>query len=635
MSKDPREIHANLGASPRACTGADTGGNPTSKERPLGVLLDETWNLADLYPNDEAFLTAKKSVEERLPSLHAHRGHLGESATGLAVALEQIMTLAMHLNRLHAYATMKSDMDTRVAGTQAMRQEVELLFTSFATTTAYLRPEILGLGPERLDAFLGEPGTLSQHAHFLRNLARQRSHILEPSEERIVAEASLLTGGPTSVFGVLHNADLPRAQVTLASGEEVRVTPAAFSKHRTSPNREDRRNLYEAHFGAYVEFQRTLGANLYEAIKAHVFRARVRGYDSCLEAALDADNVPSSVYRNLIRQVHENLPVLHRYFRLRARALDVDPLRYHDLSCPLSPGLQETYTVEQARGMVIEAVSPLGGEYVRALEEAFGRRWVDWHPAPGKRSGAYASGAAYEVHPYMLLNFHGAYDGVSTLAHEAGHAMHSYFSNRKQPYATADYPIFVAEVASTFNEALLNESLLRSATRREEKLFLLTEWLDRIRATFFRQSFFAEFELAIHEQAERGHALTCETLCATYLDLLRLYQGHELGVTDIAELYGIEWASVPHFYYDFYVYQYSTGIVAATTLAQALLEGEPGAQERYLTFLTSGGSDYPLALLRRAGVDLESPEPYQATIRAMDRRLDELEDLLERIPRSR
>jgi oligoendopeptidase F len=422
---------------------------------------------------------------------------------------------------------------------------------------------------------------------------------------------------------------MPRATVELRGGETVTLTPSVFSLVRTSGVRTDRELVTRAYFGGYRAFEGTFGSNVFEGLKTHVFRARARRYDSCLAAALDADNVPIGVYTNLIEQVRANLPSLHRYFRLRARALGLDGLSYFDLHCPLGQGGKRDFGVDTAKHLVLDAMEPLGTTYTRAMRESFDRRWIDWHPAPGKRSGAYATGAAYDVHPYILLNFNGDFDSVSTLAHEAGHAMHSYFSNRAQPYACADYSIFVAEVASTFNEALLIERLLAEARNREEKVFLLGHWLDGIRATLFRQTFFADFELAIHRRAERGEALTGQSLSKLYLELLRTYQGHDERACLVDDLFAIEWACVPHFYYDFYVYQYATGIVAANSLARDVLNGRAGAPDRYGQFLASGGSDYPLELLRRAGVDLESPDPYEATFRAVDAKLDALEALLD------
>jgi oligoendopeptidase F len=595
----------------------------------LTPVAEETWRLEDIFPSDEAFWNEKRRLDAALPALGRFAGLLGSSAGALVDALEAIFAESKALARLHAYASMKSDGDLRVAPYQGMRQEVEIAHTEMSRATSYVRPEILALKDGVVEAFLAAEPRLAPFAPFLKNLVRQKAHVLSPPEEKLLSEAGLVLGGSSQIFGVLHNAEMPRATVDLVGGGPVTLTPAAFSLVRTSAVRADREAASRAYFGGYRAFEGTYGSNVFECLKTHVFRARVRRYESCVDAALDGDNVPVRVYTNLIEQVRRHLPSMHRYFRLRARALGLQTLTYFDLHCPLVSGSKRDYGVDSAKRLVLASMQPLGPGYTDVLSESFDRRWIDWHPATGKRSGAYATGAAYDVHPYMLLNFNGDFDSVSTLAHEAGHAMHSYFSNRAQPYPCADYSIFVAEVASTFNEALLIEHLFSSARDREEKIFLLGHWLDGLRATLFRQTFFAEFELEIHRRAERGEALTGEVLSRLYLELLRVYQGHDAGACIVEEPFAIEWACVPHFYYDFYVYQYATGIVAANSLANDVLNGGEGAPERFARFLASGGSDYPLELLRTAGVDLESPAPYDATFRAMDRKLDALEALLD------
>ena len=595
----------------------------------LAPTVEETWRLEDLYPTDEAFWREKARVDSMLPGLASFQGGLSASASSLSDALESIWDEAKSLGRLHAYASMRSDADLRVAAYQQMRQEIEIAYTEMSRKTAYLRPEILAFPEGTVERFLASEPRLAPFAQFLRNLIRQKTHVLSPAEENILAEASLVLGGPNQIFGILNNAEMPRATVGLAAGGSVTLTPAAFSLVRTSAHRPDRVAATRAYFDGYKDFQGTYGANLFEAMKSHVFRARARRYDSCVGAALDADNVPVRVYTNLIEQVRRNLPLMHRYFKLRARALGLPGMTYFDLHCPLATGPKREYSIEAAKRVVVDAMAPLGPGYTEPLRKAFDARWTDWLPATGKRSGAYATGAAYDVHPYMLLNFNGDFDSVSTLAHEAGHAMHSYFSNARQPFPSADYSIFVAEVASTFNEALLLERLLNEATDRAERIFLLGHWCDGIRATLFRQTFFAEFELDIHSRVERGEGLTGESLSALYLDLVRTYQGHDVRACEVDDLFAVEWACVPHFYYDFYVYQYATGIVAANSLASDVLGAKPGAHERYLAFLESGASDYPLEILRRAGVDLESPAPYDATFKTMERKVDMLEALLD------
>jgi oligoendopeptidase F len=595
----------------------------------ITVPVDETWHLEEIFADDASFESAKRQLSDSLPSLGQWSGRLDESAATLADALEQITELFKGLARLRCYTALRSDRDTCDVGNQALRQEIEILATDVLRSISYLRPELLAMDEQQIEFFIAEENRLDQHAFYLRDLIRQKPHVLEPGEERIMAESRLVTSGAPALYRVLHNAELPRPEVELENGERVLLTPVSFQKHRTDPSRENRRRIFPEHFAAYNAFKETLANNLSSTIKAHIFSSRSRGYGSCLAASLDGDNVPKAVYHNLIEQVHRHLPLLHRYMALRKKALGVERLEYIDLHCPLSDSPPNDLSTAKAMEIVQESLSPLGGEYTKGLEEAFARRWIDWHPAPGKRAGAYASGYAYDVHPFVLINYSGDYESVSTLAHEMGHAMHSYFSNRRQPYATADYSIFVAEVASTLNEALLAQRMIDGATETRDRIFYLASELDSLRGTLFRQAMFAEFELAIHERVERGEAITGERLNELYLELLRRYHGHDSGVMHIAEDYAVEWAAVPHFYYNFYVYQYSTGVIAANALASALFPQTPGAAARYMEFLSAGGSDYPLELLRRSGVDLETEAPYEAAFASLQRLLDRLENLLE------
>jgi oligoendopeptidase F len=588
----------------------------------------ERWNLDELFADPAAVAEAESSLEERIPALARFAGQLGASPARLAAALDEITEVHQTLALLRTFAGLRADLDTRVSSAQGARERVDLLAVEFASVTAYLRPEILALPEGTIERFLVSAPALAPHAFLLRDIERRRPHVLGPGEERILSSSSMLGSTPPALFELLNNAELPRPEVALSSGQTVRLTPVQFQALRATTVRADRALVFPAYFGAYAAFRETLGCNLFGTVKNHVFRARARGYPSCVAAALDPDAVPISVYRTLIAEVRRHLPVLHRYFGLRARALGLSRLHYSDLHCPIGAHAPRVYDPASAREVVEHSLEPLGSTYGRALARAFDSRWVDWHPAPGKRAGAYSNGCAYAVHPYVLLNFTRDFESVSTLAHELGHAMHSHWSNRAQPYATADYSIFVAEVASTLNEALLQEHVHAQADDDDERRFLLGTFLDGLRATLFRQTMFAEFELLIHERVESGEALTGEELSASYLRLLREYHGHDRGVVQVDDAYAIEWACVPHFHYDFYVYQYATGIVAAMALAEQILtEGEPAA-ERYLEFLSAGGSDYPLALLRRAGVDLERREPYALAIAAIDRRLDALEGLL-------
>ena len=590
--------------------------------------IEETWNLEDLFPTVESFQSARIDLEAEVAGLDRWRGRLTETPALLADALEAISAAWRRLARLRCYASLGSDVDIRVASRQTLKQQVELLSTALDAQTAYVRPELLAAPPQLLDDVLDAEPRLAPHAFFIRDLVRLRPHVLGPAEERLLASAGMMAASPTSLYQVLNNVDLPRPEVRLSDGSRVRLTPVEFHRRRTRRDREDRRRIFEGFYSAYEDFKDTLAHNLFAALKCHVFQARARGYPSCLAAALSHNNVPEVVYHRLIEQVHERLPLLHRYFRLRQRALNLDALEYHDLHGPLQASPSRRFETAAAKAAVLRAVLPLGPEYGDALARGFESRWIDWHPAPGKRSGAYATGWAYDVHPYVLINFKGEFENVSTLAHEMGHAMHSYFSNRHQPFASAGYSIFVAEVASTLNEALLARDMIERAADADERMFLVCRQLDGLRGTLFRQVLFAEFELALHRRTEAGDPVMAGELCSEYLELVRRYHGHDDGVVRVDERYGVEWAAVPHFYYEFYVYQYATGIVAAMALCEQILAHGQHAAGEYLDFLRAGGSAYPLELLQRTGVDLLERAPYEAAFAAMERLLDELEELI-------
>ncbi len=437
-----------------------------------------------------------------------------------------------------------------------------------------------------------------------------------------------MAGAASSIYMIFSNAELPYPEVELSDGSKVRLTKAGYARYRALPNRADREAVFEAFWKVHNDFRRTFGVQLYSNVKKDMFYARARGYKSCLESALDRNNIPVKVYTTLIENVNNNLEAFHRYLRLKKRILGVETLKYSDVYAPVVEGIDLKYTYEEAKKLVIDAARPLGREYVAIVKKAFSQRWIDVYPTAGKRAGAYSNGSAYDVHPYVLLNFNGLYDDVSTLAHELGHALHSYYSNKNQPYPTADYSIFVAEVASTFYEALLMHKMLSEIKDDEVRLSLLMNYLDGIKGTVFRQTQFAEFELLIHEKAERGEALTGDVLSELYGDILRRYYGHDKGICRIDDLYCVEWAYVPHFYYNFYVYQYSTSFTASTALSEKVLGKEKGAVNRYIEFLSAGGSDYPIEILKRAGVDMTSAGPFERTMAVMNRTMDEIEAIL-------
>jgi oligoendopeptidase F len=588
------------------------------------------WDPSHIFEDDAAFLQAMERLTLNLPGLAALSGTLANSAMALAETLERVTVLHEEFSLLSSYASLLADEDTRAEAPRKRRRKVELLATEFSRSISFLRPEILALEPEVIEGFISQENRLHPFTHYLRDLMRQREHVLNEGEERIMAESGLITGNTSSLFQILNTTELPRPEIQLTTGEQVRLTPVNFQKHRSTRERKDRHAIFSNYFQSYADFKETLAQNLFSGVKAHIFRARSRHYPSSLSAALDPDNVPLTVYRNLIKQVHDHLPLLHRYFDCMARMIGSTDLAYPDLYCPLTSVPPHQFSVEEAEQLVIECTAPLGSEYGAGLAQGFSQRWVDWFPADGKRAGAYAQGSAYRIHPYVLMNYVHDYDSVSTLAHEMGHALHSHFSNKQQPFATADYSIFVAEVASTLNEALLNQHLLQQTPSRDEEIFLLGRYLDGIRGTLFRQTMFAEFELEIHERVERGETLTGESLDELYLGLLRLYHGHDQGHVQIETQYGVEWAAIPHMYYNFYVYQYSTSFTASTALSQKVLGKEKDAVKKYIQFISAGGSKYPIDLLREAGVDMTTAEPFDKTMVVMNRTMDEIEAILEK-----
>jgi len=422
---------------------------------------------------------------------------------------------------------------------------------------------------------------------------------------------------------------LPYPTVKLSDGQEVRLDAAAYSVHRARPNREDRILVFDSFFGSLDNFRRSFGTQLYGEVKKNIFYKNVRKYNSCLEAALDRNNIPTSVYHKLIENAHKNISTFHRYLNLRKRMLGLDEIHYYDVYPSMVKNVNLSYTYEEGIETINKALAVLGTEYVETVDRAFEERWIDVFPSPGKRSGAYSQDGAYDIHPYILMNYNGQYDDVSTLAHELGHTMHSYFAQKSQPFHNADYPIFLAEVASTANEALLIDYMLKKIDRKEERLALLGNYLDGFKGTLFRQTQFAEFELKIHELVEKGEALTGDRFSEIYLDILKYYYGHDENVMVIDDQYAIEWAYIPHFYYNFYVFQYSTSFMAAQALAEKMLTGKSGMVNKYLAFLSSGGTEYAIPTLKKVGIDMTSDEPFTLAMKKMNKIMDEMEKLLD------
>ncbi len=596
------------------------------------------WRTSDLYPSGSAWLEARDGIAARLPELAGFQGRLGESADVLHAALAARMAVDSAYYRLRIYATLRKDEDARLSRPSELSRMSDQLGVDFAAAISWMRPEILALGPERVRGFIAADRRLEPYRPWLEDILRYAPHTGTAAEERIVSQAGLLKKAPSETYDIFKAADMPYPEVTLASGETVRLDDAAYTQYRAAPEREDRRRVFRAFWGRHREFERTLGTTLDAEVKAHLFEKQVHRYGSCLEAALFESNVPTAVYTQLVADVHANLPTLHRYLRLRQRMMGVDTLGYEDLYASTVRQVDLHFTPEQATELVVQAVAPLGPDYAGTLRHGLASGWTDWMPNTGKQSGAYSE-AVYGVHPYQLLNYTGLYEEVSTLAHESGHSMHSWLSDRRQPYATREYKTFVAEVASTLNENLLLHHMLGRTRDRDTRLFLLGSRLDDMRQTLFRQVLFAEFELRIHERAERGEPLTGEKLSALYLQMLREYYGHDLGVCRVDDLYGVEWAYIHHFYLNFYMYQYATSIIGSTSIA-AQMRAEaalrrPATKQRdaYLELLSAGCSKDPITLLREAGVDMTTSAPFAAAMKEMNDIMDEMERMLDAKPR--
>jgi oligoendopeptidase F len=600
-----------------------------AQERTRATVPDQyKWNLAELYPGDEAWHAERTRIEQDLPKARAFKGTLGQSAAQLQKALDLNAEQDKALNRLATYASLKADEDTRLSNYQGMRDQVIQLGSKEGAEWAYFEPEILTLDTAKVDEWIASTPGLKQYAFYLHDILRRKAHTLSAVEEAMIARTYPMAAGVRNASNVLLNADLPWPTVKMADGKDVRLDSSGFSAARASSNRDDRRKVMEAFFGALGSYRRTLGAAMSGNVQGAIFRAQSRHYDSTLQAALDGPNVPTTVYKALVDSVNQHLPSFQRYLKLRKRILKLDELHYYDLYSPLVNDVPLNYTVEQAQANVKAAMAPLGADYVAGLDKAFHDRWIDYYPMTGKQSGAYMNPGAYDLHPYLLLNYNGQYTDMSALAHELGHAMHSYFSGKNQPYATYNYPIFVAEVASTFNEALLIDHMLKEITDPKVKLALLGNYLENVKGTVFRQTQFAEFEMRMHEMAEAGQPITGEALSKLYLDITRKYYGHDAKICIVDDYVANEWAFIPHFYNSFYVYQYATSFTASTALSEKVLSGGPDAVAHYRAFLASGGSKYPIDLLKGAGVDMTTSEPLDLTIRKMDRVMDEIEKLL-------
>ncbi|NLG83035.1 MAG: oligoendopeptidase F [Firmicutes bacterium] len=580
----------------------------------------DRWRLEDIFPDDKAWEEAFARAKTMIPQVVAYRGTLGHSPKQLLGCLKTRDALGELFERVYVYARMRRDEDNANPFYQSLHDRAEGLGVEIGAALAYIVPEILALPPETIAAYLKEEPGLTLYRHHLEEILRRRPHTLSAAEEELLARTGEILQAPENIFTMLDTADLKFPTIRDEEGRPVELTKGRYITFLESPVRRVRQEAFQTLYATYGQRRHTLAATLAASVKVNVFVARVRRHPSALAAALFEDNIPPVVYDNLIATVREGLPLLHRYLALKKELMGLDELHLYDVYAPPVPDPGVRFSLEEAKEIVTRSLAPLGPEYLEVLRAGFADRWIDPFENEGKTGGAYSWGP-YGVHPYVLLNYQGRLKDLFTLAHEMGHAMHSYYSYRNQPFVYAHYSIFVAEVASILNETFLFNHLLSTNSERAMRLHLLHHYLEEFRATVFRQTMFAEFEKEIHARVEAGEALTAQELCRIYLGLNRDYFGPGVAIDPEIEL---EWARIPHFYNAFYVYKYATGFAAATALADRILhEGEP-ALRRYLEFLKSGAADYPNELLKRAGVDLTSPEPIVRALKVFAANLDRL-----------
>lgn len=588
--------------------------------------LEDTWNMQDLYENEELFSEDGEKLEKMTEEFAALQGSLRQGAGQLLNVIRLYEKMNLVFEKLYVYANQKYHEDTTNAKYQQMSGEMQIMATRLSQAASWLEPELLTLPEEVLEGyFLENDGEvqkeLAGYRRFIEQITRQRKHILDTEGEALLARVSELAQAPSNIFSMFNNADIRFPQIEDSDGKKHELTQGTYISYLESKDRTLRRNAFESLYSVYRQFQNTLASTYYANAKQEDFFAKERHYTNAMEAALDGSSIPVEVYKNLVETINNRLPLMHRYVRLRKKLLGLDELHMYDVYVPMASCPEKKYTFDEAKEIVKRGLSPLGEDYQALLQEGFDNRWIDVYENTGKRTGAYSWGA-YGTHPYVLLNYNGTLNSVFTLAHEMGHALHSYHSDHAQPYLYAGYKIFVAEVASTCNEALLIHDLMKRCTDWEEKKYLINYFLDQFKGTMYRQTMFAEFEMLTHGVVEKGGMLTAEQISGIYLTLNKKYYGEDMiSDPEIA----FEWARIPHFYTPFYVYQYATGFAAAIAISSKILAGEEGIVEKYKKFLSGGNSMDPIDLLKICGIDMSSPQPVEAALDVFEEYLGELE----------
>ncbi len=583
-----------------------------------------TWKLSDIFPSDEAWEEENEALKLMPEKLTAYQGKLGESAENLLGFFKLQDELEVRISKLFGYANCKGDQDTGNSFYQAMKGKAMSTYVAISSASAFATPEIMNIEEDKLNLFYTAQPGLEEYRRSLYQIRRRAQHVLSPAEEKLLAAAGEMADSPDKIYGVFSNADLKFPNVKDSSGEEHRLTDVSFVPLLENADRVLRENTFNTYYETLGQFKNTAAALLDAQFKKLNFFAGARNYPGTLAASLDATEVPTEVYLNLIQAVHGNLDKMYKYVSLRKRLLGVSELHMYDVYTPIVADAAEKISYEEAKETVLEALAVLGEDYTDLLKQGFNERWIDVYPNEGKRGGAYSSGSS-RPHPYVLLNQKDTLDSMFTMAHEMGHALHSYHSCKYQPVSTSDYVIFVAEVASTCNEVLLMRHLLSKTTDKKQRAYLINHFLDQFKATVYRQTMFAEFELMMGQMAERGETLTAEVLCRKYHELNELYYGPDMISDDGIAM---EWARIPHFYYDYYVFQYATGFSAAVAIANRILSEGESAVKDYKRFLSGGSSADPISLLKLAGVDMSTPEPVNSALSLFGELIDELETLI-------
>ena len=586
------------------------------------------WDLTELYPSLEAWEAERQRILQQIDNIEAFRGTLGNDADSLYAALRFVPDIYREVLRVYSYASMEQDEDLRVTNAQERNQLGEGLFASFTQATAWMDPELIAVGEERINSFLEDNGELADFSFSLEDTIRQGEHTLSDETEQALSYFSQSFDAPSNIYSLIANSDIPFPTITLSTGDEAMINAQGYSFWRGSENRDDRKLAFDAYWSKWAEYNSSVGMVLNSHVQMQVALAKARKFDSVLQRELFNDNLPETVYHSLVEEVNKALPTLHRYFKLRGRMLGVEQMHYYDIYPPLV-SMDKVFDIETTKEITLDAMAILGQDWVAMQRDAIAERWMHVYPGQGKRSGAYMNGSAYDVHPYLLLNHNDDYDSLSTFAHEWGHAMHTLYAKQAQHFETADYSTFIAEIPSTSLELILEQYMVENAESLDEKLFYLGQGLESLRGTFFRQTMFAEFELALYEAVERGEALSGARITEIYGDIVRRYHGHDEGVVIIDDLYTNEWMFVPHFYYNMYVFQYATSLTAGTALYAKIVEEGQSGVDNYKNLLRAGGSDYPYELLKAAGVDMATPEPYRAVVDRMNAIMDEMETLLD------